>query len=341
MKKVLVALYILSLLISGSHAVVRIMPLGDSITYDGAYSDHQGASRPASQRHGYRNHLWYRLVDAGFSVDFVGSRVAGTAIVPPFDPENEGYPGETSDFIGNHVYRFLTQNPADIILLHIGTNNRLRIDSSGNHVAGIHKIFNEIDRYERNYHRHVKVIVALIIGRRNNDFADFTNTYNRNLRNSTNGRIAQGDDLLLVDMQHGAGLNYSSDFQDPAHPTDNGYKKIANVWFNALSPLLNSVIQPPNGVQMTFISGGTVILRWQNDDSPKDGYKVYRGDTLIATLPVETTGYTPQGLSVGNTYTFSIVSYQGNISSSPYTFTFKMTDDYGWLPAIYTVSLFQ
>ena len=105
----------------------KIIPLGDSITYDDAYRDNPDLGgthpRPASQRYGYRGFLWYKLKDAKFDVDFVGSRSAGSAIVPPFDPDNEGYPGEKSAFIADHVYHFLQLNPADIVLLHIGSND--------------------------------------------------------------------------------------------------------------------------------------------------------------------------------------------------------------------------
>src|SRR5437868_6298425 len=59
---------------------IKIMPLGDSITY-GAYSSTGG---------GYRFHLWNDLRVRGFPVDFVGSVKTGPA---SFDRENEGHPG--------------------------------------------------------------------------------------------------------------------------------------------------------------------------------------------------------------------------------------------------------
>lgn len=216
-------------------AQTRIMPLGDSITYDDAYKDHPslGSSgpRPASQRYGYRSFLWYKLEDAKYNVDFVGSRSAGSAIVPPFDPDNEGYPGETSAYIASHVYHFLELNPADIILLHIGSN-----DWSSN-VSSINTILNEIDRYEANYHHHIKVILAKIINRR--EYQAWTHTLNINIQNLASQRISNGDDIYVVDMEYGAGIHYDSrDFQDRTHPNDNGYQKMATVWFNALELFL-------------------------------------------------------------------------------------------------------
>ena len=108
MFKILFTSFITLLIATQIHATTNIMPLGDSITYDDAYRDHTelGGSgpRPASQRHAYRNYLWYKLQDADFDVNFVGSRDTGSAISPSFDGDNEGYPGETSSYIKNHIY---------------------------------------------------------------------------------------------------------------------------------------------------------------------------------------------------------------------------------------------
>ena len=46
---------------------VRIMPLGDSITYD----SHSGDIRPSSLRTSYRQPLWLSLTGTGYNVDFV------------------------------------------------------------------------------------------------------------------------------------------------------------------------------------------------------------------------------------------------------------------------------
>ena len=204
---------------------MRIMPLGDSITYDDRASDHDGSARPAAIRTGYRNHLYYKLTDAGYDFDFVGSRIAGQAIIPPFDPDNEGHPGWTSYEVANNVYRFLSQNPADIILLHIGTNDG---DFS---VSGVEDILNEIDLYEEESNKFIRVIVALIIDKQTQDNI-FIEGFNHNLNNLLNKRILKGDGITIVDMAT-AGLT-SADYADHTHPSDAGYQKMAQVWFDAL-----------------------------------------------------------------------------------------------------------
>ena len=203
---------------------VRIMPLGDSITYgDSHYDEDHGT--PTGLRHAYRNHLWYMLQDAEYEADFVGSVIAGQDLEPPFDPENEGHPGWTSYDEAPRVYDWLLVNPADTILLHIGTNDH------SYSVAGVKEMLDEIDRFERNTGMPVRVIVALIINRQQPDGVIYA--FNENLKKLVNERINKGDILTLVDMYHKAALA-PDDYIENTHPNDKGYQKIAKVWFDEL-----------------------------------------------------------------------------------------------------------
>ena len=341
MKKIFFILFLILIFnINFLSAATRVMPLGDSITYDDSYADYDGHSRPASIRHAYRNYLYYKLRDAKYAVDFVGSRIAGTAVVPHFDPENEGYPGETSDFIGNHIYGFLARNPADIILLHIGTNDRWAIDSSGNYMSGIEKIFNEVDRFERNYHYHVKIILALIIGRKDHDFSSFTNTFNHNLHNIANIRIAHGDDIFIVDMQHGADLNYHTDFRDPAHPTDSGYNKMANVWYNALKRFLPTPTKPtaPTHFIVSSIDTHAAVFHWDDNSNNESGFKIYRGSTLVGVINEGTTVFMDSNLHHNTKYTYKIIAYNSIGDSNPTYLTFRTKNEIPKPPSNLTIS---
>ena len=219
------ALCMVVLLSVSANATVRIMPLGDSITYDDTRADSENP-RPASKRSGYRNYLWYFLKDAGLDIDFVGSQRAGDAIKPPFDPDNEGHPGWTTYQIADHAYEYMVQSRPDVVLLHIGTNDRTTTNPHG-----VELILNEIDQYEVDYHTHVKVYVALIIDRKEPDGR--IRIFNERLKALLEQRIALGDDIVIVDMYHGAGLT-SSDYADNTHPNDHGYYKMARVWYHAL-----------------------------------------------------------------------------------------------------------
>jgi len=219
-------------LLSYAAVTTRIMPLGDSITY----GTHNGTLDPETDV-AYRLHLWNALNNAGYTFDFVGSQTGGTDYAPPFDPDNEGHPGESAAEIAAGVYNYLKNNPADIALLHIGTNE-LRTDTTDVSAA-----LNEIDRYERDFNRHVSVILARIINRAtdapesNETDRQMTSEFNNNLETMAQNRIANGDDIVVVDMEKGAGIDYSiaTDMVDYLHLSDTGYAKMARLWFDALT----------------------------------------------------------------------------------------------------------
>ena len=232
MKNLTKYLYIIFFLTSTIHIyaqTVRIMPLGDSITH----------GYPS----GYRNYLWYKLQDAKYDVDFVGSQNDGYLVTPHFDSDHEGYGGYKTYEIADIVYRLLEDNQPDIILLHIGSNDvspTQGIDSSS--VAGLEDILNQIDYYEKDYNHPIKIILASIINRQ--EYHQTVTDFNINLRSMANKRISNGDLITLVNMEDDAGL-ITSDFGDATHPNDSGYYKMANVWFPTLTDILNSIIIHP------------------------------------------------------------------------------------------------
>lgn len=297
-----------------TEASTRIMPLGDSITFDDSTADHTGTPRPNGVRHAYRNYLWYKLRNAGYSVNFVGTRIAGQDVSPPFDPENQGYPGYTSNQIANLIYGKLQQTSPDIILLHIGSN-----DWSSS-TSGINSILNEIDRYERNYNHHIKVILAKIIQRK--DYQSWTHSLNNNIGSLANSRNNNGDDIYIVNMETGAGLNYNSDLRDRVHPTPEGYNKMATVWFNKLKGILNSKPAKPTNFSYTQ-SSTSVNLSWNDNSNNERGFKIWKSNTRIATLGANVTSTTINNLTPNTTYTFEIRASNDNGNSAADYVTFK------------------
>ncbi|MCJ7655829.1 MAG: GDSL-type esterase/lipase family protein, partial [Dehalococcoidia bacterium] len=213
---------------------VRIMPLGDSITrgYRSTYN------------WGYRKPLYDKLTAAGYNFDFVGSLAAGS--FP--DPNHEGHDGWHADTTGpndilGQLYNWLTVNPADIVLLHIGTND---ITYSGQNAEEVNDILDEIDRFSED----ITVVLALIIDRQTHSPA--TTQFNIDVNNMAQSRIAAGDDIIIVDMEHA--LTYPDDLYDTVHPNDSGYAKMADVWFDAL----DSILAIPPTIVSVPVRDGTV-----------------------------------------------------------------------------------
>ncbi len=256
----LLIFFLQAVLVSIAAAATRIMPLGDSITY-GSFS---GAVPDLPAYYvSYRKALWDKLVDAGYDVDFVGSLTNGSS-VPDFDNDHEGHPGATDDGIASSVYGYLLSNRADIILLHIGTNE---LDPSPNDVENI---LNEIDRYESDSGTEIWVILALIVNRACCNEAPLCTTqcletteFNDNVYYMAQDRIdnpanpAYPDKIRIVDMETDADIVYyyapTGDMFDEGlglggiHPYETGYAKMADLWFSALEQILpDPDPDPPN-----------------------------------------------------------------------------------------------
>ncbi|NUO82725.1 HD domain-containing protein, partial [candidate division KSB1 bacterium] len=93
---------------AGVFAQTRIMPLGNSITEGVGSTDGSG----------YRLPLYNLLTNANVPFDFVGGLQYGN-VLP--DKDHEGHAGIKADDL--QVTNYLSANPADVILLEIGTND--------------------------------------------------------------------------------------------------------------------------------------------------------------------------------------------------------------------------
>jgi lysophospholipase L1-like esterase len=243
-------------------APLTIMPLGDSIT-KGTWTNGQP---PEDQRVGYRLDLWDLLVSNLYVFNFIGSENNGSAI-DLMDDNHAGFNGITDDQIftllatgwneaANPDERitngpYLEYYPADIILLHIGTNAP---DTSPTAVSNS---LDEIDAFSKNS----TVLVARIIERLDSTVIP---NYNIAIQNMVTSRIAQGDKIIMVDMEDGAGINYTIDSNAPytggdmfdvIHPNPSGYNKMAGKWFETLEGIL-----PQSDIPLITSSAGTETL---------------------------------------------------------------------------------
>lgn len=286
---------------------VRIMPLGDSITWDITFGD----TRPDGLRTGYRQPLWLALQAEGIDVDFVGSLIAGQDAVPAFDPDNEGHSGWTDAQIAANIYNWLTANPAEVILLHIGTNG---LDASPNDVSAI---LDEVDRYKADNDMPITVFIARIIQRV--PYSATTTQFNDNVEAMALARVASdGDRIEIVDMEEGAGLIYTidtsgltGDMYDYLHPNSHGYPKMAAQWFAHLRPFL-LIGECPDGI----------AHYWTFDEASGPPYPDSYGtaDAGCNSCPEVTTGV------VGGSLLFSTAD---SVTVSPqYSFDWLPTSDF-------------
>lgn len=256
---------------------IRIMPLGNSITFDNRADD----ARLVEDKIGYRYPLYNLLNEAGYNFEFIGSEHAGSNFFYPnvdYD-RNAGFPGIRDDQLftllstgvrsqpNRGINVTLTNGPyldtysPDIILLHIGTNGN--DGASGTSAVDVENILDEIDNFESSNNTKVTVFLARIINRAPTQ--TYVTTFNDNVVNMALDRVnnpsndAYPDNIVIVDLENTPGFNYSispdpngspGDMNDDLHPNDKGYSKIANEWFNALQSYLGNLpeitTQPKN-----------------------------------------------------------------------------------------------
>ncbi len=244
--------------------LLEILPLGNSITrgsmcLNGSISNCDGLGDAFAI--GYRLRLYDLMIGAGYNIDYVGSNHFGYSLMS--DSDNGGFSGIRDEWLadimesGTSSYTgqvttgaYLNSFPADIILLHIGTNDVMAGPTQYNTVYDVGRILDAIDDYETAHNRPILVLLARIISMQ--DYPCNTNigvkTYNNKLVTMAQNRINSGDKIIIVDMECGAGLDYFSDLMDQAHPNQTGYDKMADKWFEVINGINTApvVTQIPN-----------------------------------------------------------------------------------------------
>jgi lysophospholipase L1-like esterase len=297
-------------------ASVRIMPLGDSIT-NGSSS---GVVPDSPQYYlSYRKALRDQLATRGYQIDYVGSQVSGNAIFS--DAQHEGHGGWVADggpadvSIRPNVYNFLVANPADIVLLHIGTND---VGAGHAYASDVASILDEIDRYNPN----VWVVLALIINRATPPCALCTTTtaYNDALDAMVQTRL--NDKIVVVDMETGADLDYRlyplGDMYDTLHPFARGYEKMAEAWLQGLREILPTADAGPD---QDVNPGETVTL---NGSGSTDAL-----GTIVSYAWVQTGGSPTVTLANANTVQARFTAPDTSTGSA-LIFRLSITDDKGF-----------
>jgi lysophospholipase L1-like esterase len=225
------------------------MPLGDSIT--------RGVTGSTNQT-GYRRFLYLSMTGSDYKIDFVCSQTAGTAL--DFDREHEGHSGWQADGgtgggIAPNIFNWLVAYPTDVVLLHIGTNDITNNENAVNTANQIGQILDNIDTWEA-ANNDVSVVLARIINR-NDGYSVETTALNEQIQIMADARIANGDKIVVVDMENA--LTYPNDIlPNDEHPNDGGYAKMADAWQTDLMGFLPTCPPPPLTISSSpFTTGFT------------------------------------------------------------------------------------
>ena len=224
---------------ASENPVLRIMPLGDSITH----------GSQSVRGNGYRAPLYVALTNLGYNVDYVGTETDNYGKTDPFlaDSDHEGHSGWKIENASNGIYDYIQGFFAQIddphvILLHLGTNDTGDGEDKFRNEA-TNRLVRLLDRiYE--CQPSAKVVVTTLMRRyttagdteNNWKYAAITNVFNPAVPGIVTAQQAKGQDAFFLDM-HAAVPSWDQ-IADTVHPNDVGYTNMANAWVSAVTSII-------------------------------------------------------------------------------------------------------
>jgi Lysophospholipase L1 and related esterases len=200
----------------------RILPFGDSVT---------SSFSPNSS---YRYWLWQQLINAGYSVDFVGTQTGVTGGAPgnsEFDQNHEGHPGwTTSDglFAADSI---ISSTSPDVVLLDLGSNDVLEGIPPGDSTTNLITIIGKFHDANPN----VVILVAQptpFVGQNKRGMSKLRGA----IKKAVKIEKKAGVKVRVVNLA--GSFNPRKDTVDGTHPNENGEKKIAKRYYTALRKVL-------------------------------------------------------------------------------------------------------
>jgi len=204
---------------------IKIMPLGDSITH--GFLGHSS----------YRYFLWKKFIDNNYDVDFVGMRHGNILLSTPnyegrvFDGDYNGFSGWQANHINTWLNYILSQSETpDIVLLHIGTNDKIFTNESATRTL---KDVTHIIKKLRAVNPNVKIVLAKIIPISYPWINRKIIAYNNKMDNYAIDHSTLRSPIVIADQYSNYNVSVDNVF-DGIHPNINGERKMANVWFDTL-----------------------------------------------------------------------------------------------------------
>ncbi|POS83111.1 hypothetical protein EPUL_004421 [Erysiphe pulchra] len=192
---------------------LRILPLGDSITF--GFSSSSG--------NGYRAQL-QSMLNASFpSATYIGSQKSGNM----YNNVHEGYPSAVIDEIASKGLPSLTQQP-NLILLMAGTNDVIRpnkLDDAPQRLGAL------IDTIILNCPMSTIIVAQLPPIADPPEGEESGKLFNAKIPEILALRQKAGKKVLLLNLSP----DFSkADLKDGLHPTDKGYEILAKIWYSGI-----------------------------------------------------------------------------------------------------------
>ncbi|KAI1037776.1 hypothetical protein LB503_009411 [Fusarium chuoi] len=197
------------------NVALRLMPLGGSVTYGVGSLDGNG----------YRKVLQNLLLANGYEICMVGSRKAGSMD----NNENEGWRGYRLDQIESKARRSVATLEPNLFTINAGSNDCIQ-----NHKLGAfgHRMDNLLEYLWETSPLSTVVLSTLLVNA-DEQVNSRVQDINSCLRDLVVLKEAEQKRIVLADMYSTKGPEVE-DLMDGTHPNDNGYSKMARIWFDAI-----------------------------------------------------------------------------------------------------------
>ncbi|KAI0435829.1 SGNH hydrolase-type esterase domain-containing protein [Xylaria telfairii] len=194
---------------------LRLMPLGGSITYGVGSSDGNG----------YRKYLFDALTSSGFTVTMLGSRKTGTMD----DSSHEGWRGFKINEIREKGVKSAKAHQPNIFTINGGSNDCIQDFEVGNAGKRIDEMLLRLWEASPGS----TIILSTLLRNRDNKVHARVVEINNQIRQLVQQRLNEGKKIVLADMDTSHGPQVG-DLVDGTHPSDEGYKKMANEWYDRI-----------------------------------------------------------------------------------------------------------
>ncbi|KAF5251078.1 hypothetical protein FANTH_3840 [Fusarium anthophilum] len=194
---------------------LHLMPLGGSVTYGVGSSDGNG----------YRKVLRDLLLANGYQVCMVGSRRAGSM----HNNEHEGWRGYRLDQIKSKARRSVATVNPNVFTINAGSNDCIQSHELG----AFRQRMDNLLEYLWKTSPLSTVVLSTLLPNAEEQVNSRVLEINTHLRDLVMLKEAEQKRIVLADMYSTNGPKLD-DLMDGTHPNDDGYSKMAYVWFDAI-----------------------------------------------------------------------------------------------------------
>ncbi|EHK21684.1 carbohydrate esterase family 3 protein [Trichoderma virens Gv29-8] len=208
------------------YRTIRVMPLGGSITYGVGSSD----------KNGYRQYLQDMLTANGHHVTMVGSRSSGSMR----NNNHEGWRGFRIDQIESKARNSVPKLMPDLVMINAGSNDCIQNFD----IEHIGKRMDNMLEFVWSASPDSTIILSTLILNLDTEVESRIKWVNNQFQDIILQKQSEGKRIAFVDMHSQGGPKNNDILSDGTHPNDQGYYKMARIWYGGVLDVMSKGFLP-------------------------------------------------------------------------------------------------